>query len=104
MNLVLTSRVSDDTLRFTVVAAQLNAARAADFKAGVEAARWAGVNQVEIDLGAVKFVDSSGVGALLSVVRKHQKSQRATRLIGVQPEVVAVLELLCLQEVFDWTH
>ena len=103
MNLILTSRVTNDTLRFTVVTAQLNAARAPQFKAGVEAARWAGVTQVEIDLGAVKFVDSSGVGALLSVVRNRPRLQRLTRLIGVQPEVGAVLELMCLQEVFDWT-
>lgn len=104
MNLVMTSRVTDDTLRFTVVAVQLNAALAPEFKAGVEAARWAGVTQVVIDLGAVKFVDSSGVGALLSVVRKHPNLQRLTRLIGVHPEVGAVLELLCLQQVFDWAN
>ena len=103
MNLVLTSQITDDTLRFTVVAAQLTAARATAFKAGVEAARWAGVTQVEIDLGAVVFLDSSGVGALLSVVRKRPRLQRLTRLIGVRPEVGAVLELICLQAVFDWT-
>ncbi len=102
MNLVLSSKITGDTLRFTVMAAHLNAAHAPEFKAGVEAARWSGVTQVEIDLGAVEFVDSSGVGALLSVVRKRPPHQLPTRLMHVKPKVVAVLELMCLRPVFDW--
>lgn len=102
MNLALTSNRTGETLRITVVGTHLNAARAPAFKAGVAATPWEGVTSVEIDLSTVEFLDSSGVGALLCVARKKPTMPRLTRLIHARPDVLAVLELMRLDQVFEW--
>jgi anti-sigma B factor antagonist len=101
MSLVLKTSVNDGKLSVTVQVSRLDAAIARDFKAGVDAAWNASVNQVEINLAAVDFVDSSGVGALLSVYRKLPQGTGVTRLTHVKPGVQAVLELLRLHRVFE---
>ena len=101
MSLVLKTSVNDRKLSATVQVSRLDAAIARDFKAGVDAAWTAGVNQVEINMAAVDFVDSSGVGALLSVYRKLPQGAGVTRLTHVKPGVQAVLELLRLHRVFE---
>jgi anti-sigma B factor antagonist len=101
MSLVLNTSVVNGKLRVTVLVTRLDAAIARDFKAGVEAAWTGAVTAVEIDLAAVEFVDSSGIGALLSVYRRLPAGAGATRLVNVKPGVLAVLELLRLHRVFE---
>lgn len=101
MSLVLKTSVSGAKLSVTVLVSRLDAAIAREFKAGVEAAWVPGLTEVEIDLGAVEFVDSSGIGALLSVYRKLPAGAGVTRLKQVKPGVLAVLELLRLHRVFE---
>lgn len=101
MNAVIDTASQGGKLTVTVKVTRLDAALARDFKAGVEAAWVDGVREVEIDLGTVDFVDSSGVGALLSVFRKLPAGSGATRLRQVKPGVLAVLELLRLHRVFE---
>lgn len=101
MSLVLNTLVTNGKLRVTVLVSRLDAAIARDFKAGVDAAWTNGITAVEIDLASVEFVDSSGIGALLSVYRKLPAGAGATRLVNVNPGVLAVLELLRLHRVFE---
>lgn len=101
MSLALQTSVENDLLRVVVAASRLDAAVARDFKSGVEAAWAPGIVRLQIDLGAVEFVDSSGIGALLSVYRKLPQAPGAMRLIGVRPGVRSVLELLRLNQFFD---
>ena len=101
MSLVLKTSVNSGKLSVIVLVSRLDAAIARDFKAGVEAAWVSDIKEVEVDLGAVEFVDSSGVGALLSVYRKLPQGAGVTRLLKVQPGVLAVLELLRLHRVFE---
>lgn len=101
MSLVLNTSISGNKLTVTVLVSRLDAAIAREFKAEVDAAWKSGLGLVEIDLGAVEFVDSSGIGALLSVYRKLPPGAGVTRLLKVQPGVLAVLELLRLHRVFE---
>ena len=101
MNLNFYTTVNDGTLRITVSSTRLDAAIAGEFKAGVELAWAAGVDQVEINLGAVEFIDSSGVGALISIFRKSRGVRGGIRLTQVRPGVRAVLELLHLCTLFE---
>ena len=101
MSLVLNTSVANGKLRVTVLVTRLDAAIARDFKADVYAAWASSITAVEIDLAAVEFVDSSGIGALLSVYRKLPAGAGATRLVNVRPGVLAVLELLRLHRVFE---
>lgn len=100
MNLTFITTVNAGTLCITVNTTRLDAAIAGDLKAGVEAAWPAGVHRVEINLGAVEFIDSSGVGALISIFRKSRSVAGGIRLSQVRPGVQAVLDLLHLGPLF----
>lgn len=97
---LLQTTVTGDTLRIAVTAARLDALAAREFKAGIEAAWTPAVGRVVIDLGPVGFVDSSGIGALLSVF-KRLSPPAIVRLERVQAPVQTVIELLRLHRVFE---
>ena len=100
MSLVLPTSLKDGKLHVTVPIARLDASVTRDFKAGMEAAWQAGTSEVEIDLAGVEFVDSSGVGALLSVYRRLSAGGGVLRLTGVKPGVRSMMELLRLNQFF----
>jgi anti-sigma B factor antagonist len=62
-----------------------------------------GHRQLVVDMGDVLFVDSSGLGALVSALKtlKLLKRDGDIRLANVQPAVVALLEIIRLHRVFD---
>ena len=61
-----------------------------------------GHRQLVVDMGDVLFVDSSGLGALVSALKtlKLVKRDGDIRLANVQPAVVALLEIIRLHRVF----
>ena len=61
-----------------------------------------GHHRLVVDLGDVHFVDSSGLGALVSALKtlKLLKGEGDIRLANVQPPVVALLEVIRLHRVF----
>jgi anti-anti-sigma factor len=101
MSLVISSSSEGPVLTLVVQVSRLDAAAARDFKSGVEASWRTGITQVVLDLSAVEFVDSSGVGALLNVYRRLPQGTGSARLRGVRPGVQAVLELLRLHRLFE---
>ena len=54
-----------------------------------------------IDLSMVGFVDSAGLGALLSCLRKINESGGDLKLAGMQKTVRALFELVRMHKVFD---
>ena len=54
-----------------------------------------------IDLDQVQFIDSSGLGALLSGLKNAGLRSRAFILAGLQPRVRSMFELTRLHRVFD---
>jgi anti-sigma B factor antagonist len=56
---------------------------------------------VEADFGPVRFVDSVGLGALLSVHKKLCERQSRLRLINPSDSVEQFLRLLHLDQVFE---
>jgi anti-sigma B factor antagonist len=61
-----------------------------------------GARKLVLDLPAVDFIDSSGLGALVSALKRLKQLERTgdIRLADVQPPVVAVLEIIRLHRVF----
>jgi len=59
-----------------------------------------GPGPASIDLSEVEFIDSSGVGALLSLYKHLRKETEDIRLLQPTPQVLSVLELLRLHRVF----
>lgn len=60
-----------------------------------------GQNQLIIDLSQVSFIDSSGLGALLSGYKNANLHHGRFILAGPQPRVQAMFELTRLNRVFD---
>jgi anti-sigma B factor antagonist len=79
---------------------ELDAGNAPDFKrdAGpiVERER-----KLVLDLRRVRFVDSSGLGAFLSCLRRANEHGGKLELCGLGPAVRAVFELVRMHRVFD---
>lgn len=54
-----------------------------------------------VDLSEVEFLDSAGVGVLVSVFKNARASGASAAFAGLQPSVRAVLALIRLDSLFD---
>lgn len=54
-----------------------------------------------IDLSQLRFVDSSGLGAILSCLRQLSSKGGDLKLSGMQKQVRAVFELVRMHRIFD---
>ena len=97
---IASGELKDRTLSLTVHAPRLDAANARDFKKMCDEAWRPEVERLTIDLSEVDFLDSSGVGALLSFYKKLPADKPSVKLLHVQPAVQTVIELLRLHRIF----
>ena len=56
---------------------------------------------IEIDLSNVDYIDSSGVGVLISLLKLQKKKGKALKIDKVSPKVLNVLKLSSLADVFN---
>jgi anti-sigma B factor antagonist len=63
-----------------------------------------GIEDVRVDFSKVEFIDSSGVGALVSVHKRLAERGRAVTIVNPCPAVLSVIELLRLHRVFNLIH
>jgi anti-sigma B factor antagonist len=61
----------------------------------------AGKNNIVVDLGDVRFVDSSGLGALVSGFKNASARNGNLKLSNLQPQVQSMFELTRLHRVFE---
>jgi anti-sigma B factor antagonist len=76
---------------------------AAQFRAALLDLIEQGHRSLVVDMSEVSFIDSSGLGALVSALKalKTQERNGDIRLANVQQPVVALLEIIRLQRVFS---
>ena len=79
--------------------ARLDAAHAILFKETVRSIADAGADYILLDMGAVEFMDSSGLGALVSVM-KYMGAEKKFEITGLTPMVEKVFKLTRMDEVF----
>ncbi|MGH8018511.1 MAG: STAS domain-containing protein [Opitutaceae bacterium] len=97
---MLNSSRQGDLLCLTVTAPRLDASSVREFKVSTDSV-WSSVTRrVEIDMAGVEFLDSSGVGALLSIY-KRLPAPAQVKLVHVRPAVQTVIELLRLHRIFE---
>jgi anti-sigma B factor antagonist len=81
-----------------VVDDRIDAAAAVQFRDAMRSATEGGQPRVVLDLSRVNFVDSSGLGAIIAVM-KHLGADRTLELAGLQPGVAKVFRLTRLDEI-----
>ena len=103
MSSTLTAHFQGPDLKLEVSAARLDASTARELREELAMIWRPDVGDVIVDLSRVEFIDSSGMGALLSIHRRLPEKHAPVRLINVRPAVQSVLELVRLHRVFDLT-
>jgi anti-sigma B factor antagonist len=79
---------------------ELDASNAGEFKRDMAPLLEAHANLV-LDLSRLRFVDSSGLGAFISCLRKLNAKGGDLKLCGMSKPVRAVFELVRMHKVFD---
>lgn len=60
-----------------------------------------GYHRVVIDLGGIGFMDSAGLGAILSVFKKVRAEGGRFLVYGLRPEVQSLFDLVRMQRLFE---
>ena len=98
---ILEASANANELSLRVVVPRLEILTAPGFKKECDESWQPGITLVRVNLLAVQFIDSSGVGALLSLYKRMPAPNPSVKLHCVQPSVQAVIELLRLHRVFE---
>lgn len=94
--------VSDggDALLVKIGLQKFDAQQSPVFKQKVDSEWSPAIKSVAIDFSDVKFIDSSGIGALLSIQKKLGPAGEPVHIQNAGKNVVEVIELLRLHRVF----
>ncbi|MFZ4681015.1 MAG: STAS domain-containing protein [Terrimicrobiaceae bacterium] len=96
----LQTKVDEGVLQIILNLPRLDASSSASLKKQLAFDLDPSVQRAEVDLGEVQFIDSSGIGVLLSIYRKLPQEGADVTLRNVRAGVQAVLELLRLHRIF----
>ena len=99
MNLLIEQRGS--AVLLTVQEERLDAHNSGELKTQMLKLFEEGRNSLVIDLHAVRFVDSSGLGALVSGFKNASSRNGSLKLAGLQLQVKSMFELTRLHRVFE---
>jgi anti-sigma B factor antagonist len=80
--------------------AELDASNAGEFKREI-APLLESTMKLVLDLGRLRFVDSSGLGAFISCLRRLNAKGGDVKLCGMSKQVRAVFELVRMHRIFD---
>jgi len=78
----------------------LDAGNSGEFKRDVAAAM-GNTPQVVLDLGQLQFIDSSGCGVMISLLRQLKAQGGDMKLCALTKTVRSVLELVRMHKIFD---
>jgi anti-sigma B factor antagonist len=60
-----------------------------------------GTTQLVVDMEGLEFLDSSGLGALVSCLRRIKEKKGEIKLAGLRPEVRSIFEITRVSRLFD---
>ena len=92
---------SEGTILHVTELSELNAANAPAVRDKVRAALKPETMAVELDLSDAKFIDSSGLGALIALQKTMATREGVFRVVNPTSMVVQVLELTRLHRVLE---
>ncbi|WP_430816044.1 STAS domain-containing protein [Carboxylicivirga sp. RSCT41] len=80
---------------------RLNATVAAEVKADLTAALSTEGTKMILNLSNISFIDSTGIGTLISALKTARQNGGTFQLCGIKAEVLSLLKLMKLDKVFD---
>lgn len=98
--MIVDAREENGKLILSLGETRLDASIAVDFKNDLFQRIDAGHGRIVLDMGNVEFVDSSGLGALVSALKKIG-SQGELTVCNVNPAVLTVFKMTRLNKVFN---
>ena len=93
-------KVGEDLAVVVLPGEHLDASVAEEFKRDIAPIIEANPRML-FDLSRLRFVDSAGVGALLSCLRRASAAGGDLKLYGMTPQVRAVFDLARMHRIFD---
>ncbi|WP_371227724.1 STAS domain-containing protein [Roseovarius sp. 2305UL8-3] len=96
----LETDTTNDVTILTVTDTRIDAAVAIQFKDAMRTATNNEADRVVLNMSKVKFVDSSGLGAIVAAM-KHMGAGRKLDLAGLTADVDKVFRLTRMDSVFD---
>jgi anti-sigma B factor antagonist len=103
MSTTLKAHFQGSDLKLEISTSRLDASTARELREELAMIWRPHPGEVTVDLSQVEFIDSSGMGSLLSIHRRLPEKHTPVRLVNVRPAVQSVLELVRLHRVFDLT-
>jgi len=97
----LKTETHDNQMIIFVREERLDAHNSEALKAEMNRLFSSGSKELIVDLKEVRFIDSSGLGVLVSGFKNASSRQGTLKLSGLQPQVKSMFELTRLHRVFD---
>lgn len=97
--MALSSKTTGEMQIITVDATRIDAAMAIQFKEDMRTQTANSAGRIILDLSAVEFIDSSGLGAIVASMKQLGNGRRL-ELAGLQPVVAKVFRLTRMDTVF----
>jgi anti-sigma B factor antagonist len=94
-------RLQDGDQTTLKVEGELDALTAVELRPTLDAVVAGCPRQVTVDLSDLRLIDSSGVGALVSLYKRVRASGGDVRFVGAHDQPLAIFKLLRLDVVFD---
>ncbi len=91
----------DTTLQVLAPTGILDGTKSADIRGQVNSALAGGATTLLMDLKDVTFVDSSGLGTLVSVLKKVRSQDCEMYVCSINPQVKMLFELTSMDRVFE---
>lgn len=88
-------------VRILVLEGRLDAAVAAQVKERIQELLDEGNQHLVLDLGGVTFLDSSGLGALVSCLRRVKEKKGEIKLAALRPEVRSIFDITRVSRLFQ---
>lgn len=92
---------ANDVLVVTLSGEYLDASTVKDFKADISQVMEGEIKKVVFDMSGLQFIDSSGLGAILSCLRKLNGAGGDLKLCGMTKPVRALFELVRMHRIMD---
>jgi len=81
---------------------RINATIAQEIKEELTNALIEGGYNLTLDLSNIRFIDSTGIGVLISALKTSRQNEGSFFLKSVQKDVMSLLTLMKLDKVFDF--